>query len=705
MVIHWRWVHKVTTISLGLFIFLASVTGIVLAIEPFLLKKYAVSGSIPENLTFLEFREDLNNQFLEVFSIETDKYENIKIEGIGEGDEDVVYVNANTATIVKPPKQISSLFHFCRDLHRSLFLKTPGRLLMGLASLGLLLLIISGIGLQVKRAGGWRKVFSQFKIKDYSRDGHAVWSKIFILPIAIIAFTGIVLSIMRFIPDTAAPPLMSTQLETMEINDIKLKDIIKVSFALEENEYTTIKLKNHTLEIDNNDEIVSIQPQRWTYSFQQVNYWLHTGEGTLSWAAILFITSLAMVFLSITGFIMLYTSFSKRKSRIPLKTVLQTNPDKIILVGSETGNTWRFAQTLQNALEGVGEDFKVMSLGDIPDLEGEKTIFILTATYGDGDPPENAKNVMDNLTSKVCNADKINFAVLGFGSREYPQYCTFAEELRDKLITFDNTEEIIPYSTVDNQSIFEFLEWIKLLKENLSLDLVLQTEELKPTRRRNLDTFTITDKREIGETFTLTLSHQCFIWINSGDLLGVYPCSENVERYYSIAVLGSNKFMLVIKRTGLCSNFLGNFNVGDSFKGFIKQNRSFNYPNHDQKVLMIANGTGIAPFLGMLNHKNAHLFWGSRFKNDTELFHPILKGVSIKTIFSKEYPNGYVQDLLAQHKDEIVDTITSQGTIMICGSLTMLKGVLFILDTILTHHELPTTNHLKKTNQLLIDCY
>jgi hypothetical protein len=59
-----------------------------------------------------------------------------------------------------------------------------------------------------------------------------------------------------------------------------------------------------------------------------------------------------MVFLSITGFIMLYTSFSKRKNRVPLKTVLQTNPDKIILVGSETGNTWRFAQTLQNALAG-----------------------------------------------------------------------------------------------------------------------------------------------------------------------------------------------------------------------------------------------------------------------------------------------------------------------------------------------------------------
>jgi sulfite reductase (NADPH) flavoprotein alpha-component len=320
-------------------------------------------------------------------------------------------------------------------------------------------------------------------------------------------------------------------------------------------------------------------------------------------------------------------------------------------------------------------------------------------------PPENAKNIMENLTSKVSHADKVNFAVLGFGSKEYPQFCTFAEELRDKLITFDNTEEFIPFSTVDNQSIFEYLEWIKLLKENLSLDLVLQTEELKPTRRRNLDTFTIIDKREIGETFTLTLSHQCFIWINSGDLLGVYPCSENVERYYSIAVLGSNKFMLVIKRTGLCSNFLGNFNVGDTFKGFIKQNRGFNYPNHDQKVLMIANGTGIAPFLGMLNHKNAHLFWGSRIKKDTELFHSVLNGVSIKTIFSKEHPEGYVQDLLAQYKDEIVDTITLKGTIMICGSLTMLKGVLFILDTILTHHELPTTNHLKKNNQLLIDCY
>nr|HMP30466.1 PepSY domain-containing protein [Saprospiraceae bacterium] len=156
---YWRRVHQLCTVFVGLFILLASVTGIVLAIEPLVLSKNSVSRAITEDLTYVQFVDQLQDQFIEIFSIEIDPYQNIKVQGISESNDDIVYINAQTLKAVVPPQQFNDIFQFSRDLHRSLFLKTPGRILMGLAALGLLILVISGIGLQIRRAGGLNNIF------------------------------------------------------------------------------------------------------------------------------------------------------------------------------------------------------------------------------------------------------------------------------------------------------------------------------------------------------------------------------------------------------------------------------------------------------------------------------------------------------------------------------------------------------------------
>jgi sulfite reductase (NADPH) flavoprotein alpha-component len=702
----WRNIHVITTLCTGIFILLASLTGIILAIEPMLLNAYSVSGQIEEDVTLQEFKELLEVSFLEIYAIEIDAYSNIKVEGISEKDENEVYVRRDDARIVKPPRKLATIFEFSRDLHRSLFLKTPGRILMGIASFGLILLIISGINLQIKRAGGWKNILKITKMIDFKRDAHALLSKILLIPIFIIAVSGFALSLLRFLPESNDPNKVTHHQNAIQNpQSILLKDVKKVTFAIDQDELTKVELHDNTILLDHKDEIQMVSNNAPRQRILNLNFFLHTGEGSTNWAIVLLITAIVMVFLSVTGFIMLVSKY-KTKALVPTVLADVVAAEKIILVGSETGNTWRFAHAFKQAYEMLNEPIQVLSLDKLPPLEGNKTIFILTSTYGDGDAPENAKNTLNTISDKIRSAQQINFAILGFGSRAYPEFCAFAETLRQKISEIPNTTEVVPYATVNNQSVYEYLEWIKSVNTHLKQDLVINTDELKPQRKKNLDTFTIKERRQEGETFIMTIVHQCFVWINSGDLIGIYPPECNIERYYSIAVIGKNKLVLVIKKTGVCSNYLADLVIGDTFQGFIKQNSHFYMPQSDEKVMLISNGTGIAPFLGMIqNTKNASLYWGGRYFNDFELFKPYFSDANITTVFSKEANRAYVQDALSLDESGLIATIQSSGTIMICGSITMMKGVMNVIEKVIEKHGLPSIAQLKENGKILVDCY
>jgi sulfite reductase (NADPH) flavoprotein alpha-component len=138
-----------------------------------------------------------------------------------------------------------------------------------------------------------------------------------------------------------------------------------------------------------------------------LNFVLHTGEGTRGWAGVLLLTTLGMVFLSFTGFQMV-----AQKWRLKKHQVMPTDDAEIIvLVGSETGHTWRFADALEDAF--AEKKIKVNTLGmeNIPKISGHKTVFFLTSTYGDGDAPENAKGVIKQLKAQFSNAQSVQFRV------------------------------------------------------------------------------------------------------------------------------------------------------------------------------------------------------------------------------------------------------------------------------------------------------
>ncbi len=108
-----------------------------------------------------------------------------------------------------------------------------------------------------------------------------------------------------------------------------------------------------------------------------------------------------------------------------------------ILFGSQTGNSEGLAKKLSKALAKGPFDPKVYDLGSYnheEQLPNEENLLIITSTYGDGEPPDNAADFHEWLMSDAPpKLDKVRFSVLGLGDTEYPDFCQSAIDFDTRL--------------------------------------------------------------------------------------------------------------------------------------------------------------------------------------------------------------------------------------------------------------------------------
>ncbi|MEO3680079.1 assimilatory sulfite reductase (NADPH) flavoprotein subunit [Rheinheimera sp. FR7-31] len=107
-----------------------------------------------------------------------------------------------------------------------------------------------------------------------------------------------------------------------------------------------------------------------------------------------------------------------------------------ILFGSQTGNARHVAEALAKQAQAKGIAAKVIDMAEYKttQLKSEQYLVIVTSTYGEGEPPENAIGLHNFLFSK--KAPKLNglkYAVLGLGDTSYEFFCKTAQDFDQRL--------------------------------------------------------------------------------------------------------------------------------------------------------------------------------------------------------------------------------------------------------------------------------
>ena len=163
----WRYSHLTLAVASALFLLVASVTGVILTMEPI---AHQAKGFAVENLdevSLAEAVEGLKENYDEVFSLEVESSGFVKASVLTEDFETLdIYINPKTGEKLGEVAKRPEIFSFATNLHRSLFLKSIGRFFVGLVSLLLFLVAVTGIFLLAKRQGGIKKFFSKVQ-KEY----------------------------------------------------------------------------------------------------------------------------------------------------------------------------------------------------------------------------------------------------------------------------------------------------------------------------------------------------------------------------------------------------------------------------------------------------------------------------------------------------------------------------------------------------------
>ncbi|MBS7254161.1 PepSY domain-containing protein [Flavobacterium branchiicola] len=722
----WRYTHLALALFSSLFLLLASVTGIILAVDAVQEKTLPYKAENFDSITLGETLPVLKKKYAEITEVSVDYNQFVTLQAIDENGNDIKsYVDVKTGKLLGTPAKKSEFIQWITGLHRSLFLHETGRFFVGVISFLLLLIAISGFMLVLSRQRGIRNFFSKVIKEYFAQYYHVVLGRLALIPILIIALTGTYLSLERFnffMGDEKAKPVkteLSAKAKTESIfKTTLLSDVKKIEFPFTDDpeEYYIIELKDREIEVNQvTGAVISEKLSPMTVQFAALSLDLHTGRINAIWAVILGIACLNILFFIYSGFAI---TLKRRSSRIKNKYKAHESTF-ILLAGSENGSTFRFANAIQKQLIDHGHKAFITELNRFSVYPKAEHIIVFSSTHGLGDAPSNG-NKFKALIEKQNQEQKINFSVVGFGSKAYPDFCEFAVEI-DQLLEQQNwTERYLDMQTVNDKSAVEFTEWVKLWSAKTGIPLAT-TPSLYNHVPKGLQKLMVLDKTPISETehtFILTLRANARVKFSSGDLLAIYPANDSRERLYSIGNHSGN-IQLVVKLhpNGLGSGYLNALEPGNTIKAKILKNPTFHLPKKAPKVAFISNGTGIAPFLGMIEQNKTkqeiHLYSGFRMETPTLMAYKKFAELMIQkehldhfhVALSREAEHIYVMDLIKRDAVFFVELLKQGGVIMICGSLAMQQDVEAILNELCLANGAKNLSEYKSNYQLLTDCY
>lgn len=244
---------------------------------------------------------------------------------------------------------------------------------------------------------------------------------------------------------------------------------------------------------------------------------------------------------------------SSTVQEIPVIEQSQQNENQInlrtvtILFGTETGNAQMIAEDLAKKIEALDFQVKSSALDEFKprDLKKVEDLFIITATHGEGDPPDNALTFHEFLHGrKAPKLEKLRYSVLSLGDQSYEYFCQTGKDF-DKRLEELGGERI--YSRMDCDVDFDepAAEWVEgvlgVLQKTQVESNTTQTNPLteaiaaeetvysrtSPFNAEVLENINLNGSGSNKETRHLELSLEGSNFeFEPGDCLGIYPKND-----------------------------------------------------------------------------------------------------------------------------------------------------------------------------------
>ena len=703
----WRFAHRWLGLVAGTLALLLGITGTLLALDP--LRNAIQATPVAQNMSVAALVQRVQTTVPGAEEIRRQPSGGIVVYAFEHDQARALRFDAADGRVLGN-YQPSLLPRWVKNLHRALLLDDPGRVAAALVALAMLALSVSGLVLLMRRMGGWRRLAGPVR-GTLPQRLHVLTGRVMLAMLALSTVAALYMSAATFSlvqldagpePEVASSPGLQAPLPVEQLpllQDLRVEDLHNLNVPAADDPQDTWS-------------IVTFRGQGWVDRYsgqtlawqdataaQRVHDWarlLHTGDGAWGWAVMLGAMGASIPLFWGTGVLLWWQA---RRSR----PVIEGNSplaqaDSLIFVASEGGSTWGFAQALHTALATAGHRVHTTALEHWRVPSAARHVYVLAATYGEGQPPAHAARTLDAIARQPVTSAQV--AVLGFGDRQFPAFCAFAEALEQALLT-QGWKPLLALERIHQQSAQEFTRWGQALAQALGQPLQVAYQPRLPRTA----TLTLVARQEFaggaGEPAAIlrfALPDHGLPRFVAGDLLGIVPPgAQAAPRYYSLASGRRDGFVEICVRRmpdGVCSTYLHGLRPGDSVQAFIHPNPGFVLHGSRRPVLLIGAGTGVAPLAGFIRgnarHRPMHLYYGTRdpardfyFGKELQAWQTEGRLAELHTTFSRIPGGDYVQEALRRDAARVRDLLARGAIVRVCGSRPMARGVAQVLDDIL----------------------
>ena len=219
------------------------------------------------------------------------------------------------------------------------------------------------------------------------------------------------------------------------------------------------------------------------------------------------------------------SSKNKIKQRIP------------IVFASQSGNSQSLAEQFGDELEKSGFETPVFGAEEYEnfDLTKEEFLLIISSTWGDGDPPDNAVDFWNHINSENHpRLEKLQYSVLGLGDKNYLHFCAMGEKF-DKRLEELGAKRLTPRGECDVDYEETAEDWFNGVLKNLDTSIKKETTKANTDgySKKNPFPAKVILNKNLNEQESQKQTHHVEFDLSgsnlsyeAGDVLGIYPTND-----------------------------------------------------------------------------------------------------------------------------------------------------------------------------------